>query len=863
MTLHDRLLRLVLDRQAATALLGDIHEEATRVGRGNAWIHAQVLRHLAAGFIVLLHRKKVRMLASAALILRDAWRGLSRFPATSVLAILILTVSVAAGTVTFAVVDAVVLRPLPYDRSDRLVALFGAKRAGRTDIVSPADYYAWREQTWSFQAIAAYQVWPFRPASGGETDQITMVTTTASLFDVLRVHPALGMLFSENDEVEGRDAIAVISHALWQQAFGGAPDVLGRSIDTPDGRLTVVGVTPAGFAFPVEAPAPHLWRPLVVPPEQRTLTLSRGRGSYLQVMGRLRDGVGIEQARTDVERVSGALASEFPQLYRDWRPRTELVIDALTERVARWMRLVLAAVAVLILIACANVSNLLLARSAKRAREISVRASLGATRGQLLAHLLAESALLAAAAVAGGLLLAYWLLGAVVAALPEGIPRAESIALDARVFTAAAMACVATTFIAGLVPAWQASRVSITDALRESATMTPSRARRAAQNVFLVAQVSLVTILLVATTLLVGSFVRLLEVDLGFQYQGLLGVDFSPRIPDGPEDGRRVREFYGRVVETARGVPGVTNVAMSAQASLPLYNGFATTRLSSPRSDAPPVTVDQRQVSGDYFAAAGIPLLRGRSFVENDRDQPVAIIDELAARHVFGDRNPIGQRVILAGRYEHTVIGVAQNVRLRGPEGLAQAQVYRPMEDEQDSRTLLVRTSIAPEQVVPILEAQLTALLPPKTSTITVDIVEDQYRLLTADRRFNAGMMSALGVLALVIGVGGIYASTATMVAQRTKEIGIRMALGATTRRVVGAVTLSAGRFLLIGAALGIVAAWAISGLFQSIVFGLAATDLVAYAVPLTLIAAGGALAALLPARRAARVDPLTTLRSE
>lgn len=687
--------------------------------------------------------------------------------------------------------------------------------------------------------------------------------TTASLFDALQVRPVLGTIFAERDEVKGRDAVGVISHALWQRRFGGNPAVIGSSVPSPRGPVTIIGVMPTDFAFPIEAPAPHLWVPLVVSPELRTLSPRRGRGSYLFVIGRLRDGVGIEQARADAQRVSAALASEFPQFYRDWRPRTELVIEALTARVAAWMRLVLAAVAVLIVIGCANVSNLLLTRSAGRVRELSVRASLGATRAHLVASLLTESAMLAAAGVIGGLIAAYWLLAVVTASLPDGIPRAESIAIDGRVLAAAVIACVVTTLISGLVPAWQASRVSIADVVRESAGATPSAARRRWQSAFLVVQVTLVTILLVATTLLVGSFVRLVQVDLGFERDRLLGVDVSPPVPAGPERAVRVREFYGRALEVARGMPGVTNVALSAQGSLPLYAGHTTTRLSSPTSDAPPLPADLRQVSEEYFAAAGIPLVRGRSFERRDGGDQVAIIDELAARHLFHDRDPLGQIVIRPPDRPYRVVGVAQNVRLRGPEGIAQAQIYFPMEDEQVSRTLLVRTAVPPEEVAPQLQDRIAALLPPKASAVSVDIVEEQYRELTADRRFSAGIMSALGILALVIGVGGIYASTATMVAQRMKEIGIRMALGATTRRVVQAVTLSAGRLLLAGAALGVSGAWAASEVFRSIIFGIEPTDLVAYAAAVAVIAVGGGLAALVPARRAARIDPLIALRRE
>jgi predicted permease len=525
------------------------------------------------------------------------------------------------------------------------------------------------------------------------------------------------------------------------------------------------------------------------------------------------------------------------------------------------MRLVLAAVAVLMAIGCVNVSNLLLTRSSQRARDISIRVSLGATRAQVMAALLAESLLLAATATATGLMAAGSLLTIVKAALPPGIVRADAVQLDARVFAACAIAGVLTALIAGLVPGWQASRVEPAQVIKDGSGATAGPGRRRWQGALLVAQVALVTALVVAATLLVGSFARVVRSDLGFSRHNLAGVRLTPSVPPGA-DKAATRDFYIRAEARVAAVPGVTSVAMLGGSSLPLYTGSSSgTRISTPDGTASPVAVDFRRVSTGYFDTAGIPILEGRAFAPGDPGQPVAVIDELAARHLFEGRSAIGQRV-RPGNV--TIIGVAANVRLLGPEGTTQAQMYRLLDDNVGlGRVLLIRTSEPVGTVTPAIQAALASLTPGTRAPVKVDVVEEQFRLLTADRRFNAAIMSALGLLALLIAASGVYATTAAMVSQRTKEIGIRMALGASSGRVVRAVTTTTARLLVVGAALGLGGAWAASGLLESVVFGIRTTDALVYVVPLAIIAAGGCLAALVPALKAARIDPLVTLRSE
>jgi hypothetical protein len=374
MTFHERLLRLSLESHKAEALLGDLEEEAARLGAPPAWIRRQALRCAFSTTWTAARRQRIRMLTTTRLAFRDARRSIVRFRATSLAAVLILSLSMAAGAVTFAVVDTVVLRPLPYSDGARLVAISGRTPKEPRSPLAPADYDALRNSTSSFDGLAAWIPWPFELADERGTEPVTLVTTTASLFDVLHARPVIGTTFSEAHEVPGRDAVAVISHALWQRRYGGDPAVLGSQLRTPVGPLTIVGVMPATFGFPVEAdPAPAIWRPFAPKPGEWVITAESGRSSYLRVISRLKADVTLAQARADVDRVFGSLAAEHPGLYADVQPRTELLLESLTDRVAGWMRLVLAAVAVLMAIGCVNVSNLLLTRSSQRARDISIR----------------------------------------------------------------------------------------------------------------------------------------------------------------------------------------------------------------------------------------------------------------------------------------------------------------------------------------------------------------------------------------------------------------------------------------------------------------------------------------------------------
>ena len=540
--------------------------------------------------------------------------------------VLILTSAIAAATVTFSVVDAVVLRSLPFEDSDRLV-IVGPHRP-YIRVHSAADFGAWRDRADTFTALAATYVGPMAhvPSDTG-VKYVRAWHATASLFDVLRVRPVVGRVFTAEHEVEGRNAVAVIGYRLWQREFGGDPGVVGRSIwlanprryEEPASLVEIVGVVPSVFTADIQ---PDVWIPY---------TGTETRGRYLRVVGRLRDGVTMQQAQAQLEGITASLAAANGSILRaDWRPVLVSFYDTLVDDVRGWMLLVLWAAGLVMLVACVNVANLLLAQSAHRSREFAIRASLGASPGQLVASLLAESLMLSLAAAAFGILVAHWGVGLAAAALPGGIPRAGDIAIDFRVLAVAVSSAVAAGVFFGVVPAWHAARTQPGTLLTRGAPMlTPGHGRW--RGAFIVAEVALVGALLVVSTLFVASFVRVVRADLGFARSDVATFEL---------DG------YGgsaAIVDALRGTPGVASVA-ELTGSPPLvmsaYGGSqASTRLQGVPTNGVTITPTMYRVSPEYFATVGIRLARGRTFTEADALEPVAIIDELAARVLFRRRN--------------------------------------------------------------------------------------------------------------------------------------------------------------------------------------------------------------------------------
>ena len=800
------------------------------------------------------------------MVIRDAWRALRSAPRSTAFSLLILTSAVAWATVTFSVVDAVVLRSLPFENSDRLVILGPHRPYIR--VHSALEFEGWRDRTDVFAALAATSVGPMAhvPSEAGVT-RTRAWETTAGLFDVLRVRPVVGRVFTAENEVAGRNAVAVISYRLWQRSFGGDPNIVGKSIHLANprrpeeaaGLVEIIGVVPDTFNYPPDI-QPSLWIPHVVGG-------LHGRGGdtrYLRVIGRLRDGVTMERAQSQVESVTASVAAENGfELRGDWRPVLASFYDTLVDDVRGWMLLVLWAAGLVMVVACVNVANLMLARSAQRARELAVRASLGASPRQLGVGLLIESLMVSLSAAAFGSLLAYWGLDVAKAALPYGIPRARDIALDMRVLVVTVSAAVAAGVFFGIVPAWHAARVQPGSLLNHGGhAVTQGQGRWRA--VFVVAEVALVAALLVISTMFAASFVRVVRADLGFARSDVLAFGI---------DG--YKGSTSPIVEALRGTPGIASVAeLSGSPPLVLsaYPGsysIVTHRLERPPGSASSGGVIQPTtywVSPEYFATAGLQVLRGRTFTEADASERVAIIDERVAGFLFADgQDPIGALVSSDSTSPPlTVVGIVRAVRADGPESAAGAQMYLPKASGASGTShYLMRTSRQVAEVIPAIQASLRRALPAEVPLPPIRSLEEAFRLITAGRRANATLMSMFGVVALLIGAAGVYAVMASSVAQQQRELGVRIALGATPGQITRGVLSRAVAYLAGGLVIGLLAGRALSEFFESLLFEVRSGDLSIYAIVAALLLTVGLAAALAPALRAARVDPLVTLRRE
>jgi putative ABC transport system permease protein len=793
-------------------------------------------------------------------IIRDSWRGLRSAPGATAFILLILTLGIAASTVTFSVVDTVVLRQLPFERSEELVRLSGRSPREAYAMVAPQEFLAWRDATDAFTGVAAVSWGGVAVPVGGDVEDVRWARATPNLFEVLGVHPLIGAAFSSEAERAGADRVALIGFGIWQRRFAGDPGAVGQMLQIGDDRVRIVGVMPAGFSYPIGPEPVEVWTPYVMTDEERSPN-ARGLSRYVNVVGRMRPGVSVEQARARIEGTMTALRAAQPKAYVDWRPQVTALYDSLVGDVRGWMLLVLGTVGLVMLVACINVANLLLTRSTYRARELAIRASLGASRRQIGISLLAESLIVALVAAGLGIVLAVWGIDAAKAALPAGLARASDIALDLRVLSAAIAGAVATGLLFGAVPAWQASRTDLVVLLKDNAT-TVTAGRRAWRSSFLVLEVAFVGVLLVVTTLFVSSFIRVTTADLGFDRSHLVAV---------PPQG--FRGNFTDIVQVLRRVPGVASAAALAQGSPPLIaagfgGGSSTTTLQRP--DAPegaePLTVESRRVSPEYFETAGIRFVRGRVFNASGQSEGLSVVlDELAARELFGDRDPVG--VVVHGRGPkdlYTVTGVVANVRISGPERSSGPEAYySPLPSGLGGAPqFILRTTLPAASILPDLKAALAPFQPAGQPPAKVYAVDEAFRRITADRRFNAGLMSIFGVFALFIGGAGIYGVMASVVAQQTREFGVRVALGATARQIRETVLTQAGRYLLAGLAMGLAGAWWISKIFSSLLFSVHPTDAFVYVVVAVAVLAVGLGAALIPARRAARVDPIVSLRN-
>ena len=809
--------------------------------------------------------------------LKAAVRSLRSSPTFTAVALIVLALGIGATTAIFSVVDAVVLRGLPFDEHDRLVAV-GERRPIRVadpdrdpealNSIAPQNYADWASRQQVFDTMAAMRSAPVTLREpGAEPEDLRAQYVTAPFFEVLRVTPVYGRTFTAENEVDGRHQVIILSDGLWRRRFGGDPSVLGRTIPLEGSPHEVIGIMPPGFQYPVGAMrTTDVWMPYVVPPVERTRVIG-SRSHYLQSIARLKPGVSVEQAQAQMSQIAEALQKEHPVWNQDHLIGVRPLIDhMLGARMKSWMLMLMGAVAIVLLIACANVSNLLLARASSREREIGIRAALGAGRWRLMRQLMVESLVLATIGTVLAAVIAVWAVQMLRASMPDGVPRVASIAVDLRVLGVSALLALITGLIFGMYPALQLSRPDLTTALKDGARGASTGAgRRRVRNALVIAEVALAVVLLVGAALFIGSFARLVQIDPGFTTENLLTLQVAPRVP--PPTGAEPPDFarsYEQLVDRISGAAGVVDAALVA-GGLPLGGSMSSTSMTVPgRTVEDPDGISIRRVTPRYHRAMGIPLVRGRFFEPTDRagGPNVAIISELAATRYFPAEDPIG-KVVQIRKVDRTVVGVVGDVHQVSLESAPITEVYLPVSQAITTfGELVIRTSGNPYDVLPAVKAAALQVFP-DVPVRSVRTMEELYSRRVAQRRLNMLLLGLFGLLGLVISAVGIYGVVAYGVSQRTREIGVRMALGATRSRVVGMVMRSAGLLVATGLFVGAGGAWMLSRTAERFLFGLQSHDLRAFSAAIVTLLAAAVLASVIPARRAASVDPMTALRAE
>ena len=807
--------------------------------------------------------------------LKYGLRALIGRPSVTLIVVATLALGIGANTAIFSVVNATLLRPLPFSDPDRIVMVWGylPKLAHTADKFpsSAANYLGLAKQTQTFEQLAAFRQWSWQLTHAGEPEQLQGVRVSANFFEALGAKPLLGSTFTSEQDVEGAAPVAVISYRLWQKEFGGDAKVAGKSL-TLNGRVVqIVGVMPRDFEFPGSAnmipglqfaTRNDVWMPLAMSADERS-----NQGSLnLAVIGRLKPGVSIAQAEHELR----AIEMTLPLGTIGYTVNLINLQKQMVGNIQRLLLVILATVAFVLMIACANVANLLLARASARQKEMAIRRALGAGRWRIIRQLLTESVLLSLTGGLVGLLLALWATPLLVSLIPEKVPRIHEINIDLRVLGFALVVSILTGIVFGLAPALQASRTALNESLKESSRGASGGLRQNRMRAFLiVSEVSLAVVLMIGATLLTKSFVRLLQVNPGFDPGHTLTMEVAlPTLPpskyaDEREQGRYFKEVLARLSHS----PGVT--AAGAVLSLPLTGAEESTDLfieGRPRSNDQRPNADYTIVSPDYFRALQIPLLKGRQFSDHDdQDAPkVAIINDALARKYWPGEDPTGRQLTVGfEQAPRQIIGVVGNVKQAALNGDERPTMYMPhLQRATGGMTIVVRTNGDPLSLSQAARSEIHSVDPgiPVTNIRTMDEV---FSSSIAQQRFAMLLVGLFGALALALATIGIYGVMSYSVTQRTREIGIRMALGAQRTDVLRLILQHGILVSLLGVVGGVAASFALTRLMASLLFEVTPTDATIFGAVGFGILALSAIATYLPAWRASRVDPLLALRCE
>jgi putative ABC transport system permease protein len=804
--------------------------------------------------------------------LRYGARMLAKQPGFTSVAVVTLALGVGANTAIFSIVNTVLLRPLPYRQAERIVAIQELDEQGKRVQVTPANFLDWRAQQTAFAHLAAILTRKANLALAGQAERINLAVVSADFFEVFGLTAERGRLFVAADEQAGHAPVVVISHGLWQTRYGGAADLVGRAVTLDGKSYTVAGIAPAGFQYPDQTEA---WLPpLRLAPElteRMDVTQVRGLG-YLSAVGLLKPDVSLARAAGEMETITARLRQQYPDTNNKRFDRVVSLHKHLVGETGTMLWLLFGAVSFVLLIACANVANLLLARAAARRKEMAVRTALGASRWRVMRQLLTESMLLALAGGGLGWLLATWGVELMAKMLPADFPRLPEINLDRRVLGFTLAASVLTGVLFGLAPALQSAKTDVHEALKESARGAAGSWRQhRLRHLLVIAEIALSLVLLAGAGLLLRSFLRLQSVNAGFTPQGVLTARLSPSGAGYRSDPAYIN-YYRRVIERVSAIPGVE--AVGAINTLPLSKGpTAGFRVEG----RPPLTPDKwpganyRCVSPDYFRALNIPVVRGRAFTERDNDAAplVMMINQALARRDFPGEDPVGKRINF-GNTDRSgqpvwfeIVGVAAAVRSLELAEEPQPEFYfSHLQDTFAEMSLVIRAAAEPEGLAAAVR-QAAAEVDPTQPVSKVEAMEHVVSEAVSQPRFNLLLLGLFGGLALLLSAAGIYGVTAYSVAQRTAELGIRMALGAQAHDVLKLILGQGLRLICGGVVLGLATALALTRLMKSLLFGVSATDASTFAAVALLLTAVALAACWIPARRATKVDPLIALRYE